>query len=109
MQPHAIDYGVSADKYWDKSFEEIILTAESEKRKRIASLKQEATFDYKLAQLIMFAFNDPKKMPKQSAHYAFIDEAEKEKKDNQPKKQGWEIMKEQMMHRAIKAKQKGGG
>lgn len=114
MQPSAIDYGTPAETYWGLTLEEIILNADSGKRRRIADLKEKVMLDHKLAQLNSYAFNDPKKMPKIQDHYSFMKELEEEKLKqvapndqlSVPKKSNWELHKEMMMRQslAIKAK-----
>lgn len=114
MQPRAIDYGVAAESYWELTLEEIMLTSESAKRIRIADLKEKVMFEYKMAQLNAYAFNEPKKMPKPNDHYPFLkeiqnNEAKEVAPNNQPsipQKTNWELHKEMMMRQAQAIKTK---
>lgn len=116
MEPAAIDYGIPATDYWMMTFGEVMAQVESNKRKRETELKEKAMFDYKAAQLSMYAFNDPSKMPTAEKHYPYLANEKVQEIENQiPDLEDWQsdkaLMMQQMM--AIKAtrerRQRNGG
>ena len=71
MEPLAIEWGIPSDKYWELTFNEIMMQVTANKKNYERQLKEKAMFDYNQAQLFGFAFNDPSKMPKFNDMYSF--------------------------------------
>lgn len=105
MEPIAIDYGILATDYWMMTFGEIMTQVESNKRKRETELKEKAMFDYKAAQLNMYAFNDPSKMPTAEKHYPYlVNKKVKEIEQEAPGADDWQSDKALMMQQAMQIK-----
>lgn len=105
MEPAAIDYGIPATDYWMMTFGEIMSQVESNKRKRETELKEKAMFDYKAAQLNMYAFNDPSKMPTAEKHYPYlVDEKVRKVVQPAPDPDNWQSDKALMMQQAMQIK-----
>lgn len=105
MEPKAIDFGIPATEFWMMTFGEVMSQIESNQRKRELELKEKAMFDYKSAQLNMYAFNDPSKMPTAEKHYPFLVDKEI-KKIIQPELdlEDWQSDKSLMMQQAMQIK-----
>ena len=105
MEPIAIDYGILATDYWMMTFGEIMTQVESNKRKRETELKEKAMFDYKAAQLNMYAFNDPSKMPTAEKHYPYlVGNKLKEIEPEAQEEDDWQSDKALMMQQAMQIK-----
>lgn len=63
MEIPAIELGIASDAYWEMTFDEIMVQVLANKNNRERELKEKAMFDYNQAQLMMYAVNDPSKMP----------------------------------------------
>lgn len=74
MELQAIELGIPADKYWSMSFDEIMLQCSANKKIKEREHKEKASFDYNMIQGMMYAFNDPKNMPKAEKLYPILDE-----------------------------------
>jgi len=74
MELQAIELGIPADKYWSMTFDEIMLQCSANKKAKEREIKEKAMFDYNLMQGMMFAFNDPKNMPKAEKMYPMLEE-----------------------------------
>lgn len=72
MYEPALEIGISANDFWDMTFEEIMLEVNARQRIKKNSLRERATFDYNMAQMMVYAVNDPKKMPKIDELYPFM-------------------------------------
>lgn len=71
MYPLAVEKGIPSDAFWGLTLEELNIQIEANQRinEREALLK--ANFDYRLAQMMAYAFNSPEKMPDFDKVYAF--------------------------------------
>lgn len=98
MYPLAVEQGIPADEYWTMTYEEILVQVEANKKKREAELREKAQFDYRMGQLMVYAFNDPKKMPEIEKMYPFIKSEEPEELSEEEKKHH-EMLKEQELMR----------
>lgn len=74
MELQAIELGIPADKYWSMSFDEIMLQCSANKKIKEREHKEKASFDYNMIQGMMYAFNDPKNMPKAEKLYPMLAE-----------------------------------
>lgn len=83
MELQAIELGIPADKYWSMSFDEIMLQCSANKKVKEREQKEKASFDYNMIQGMMYAFNDPKNMPKAEKLYPML--AEEESVKEKPK------------------------
>jgi hypothetical protein len=63
MYLECVKVGIPADKYWHLSFGELMVELEAVQWRRENEQKTSASEDIRLAQLISYAFNDPKNMP----------------------------------------------
>lgn len=79
MELQAIELGIPADKYWSMTFDEIMLQCSANKKMKEREIKEKAMFDYNMIQGMMFAFNDPKNMPKAEKLYPMLEEKQKVK------------------------------
>lgn len=86
MEPQAIELGISSTDYWNMTFKEIMLQCEAYKKIRERETKEKAAFDYNMIQGMMFAFNDPKNMPKAEKLYPVLAEEKEEVKKVEPQK-----------------------
>lgn len=86
MEPQAIELGIPADKYWSMTFDEIMLQCSANKKAKEREVKEKAAFDYNMIQGMMFAFNDPKNMPKAEKLYPVLAEEKEEVKKVEPQK-----------------------
>lgn len=82
MEPQAIEVGILATDYWSMTFNEIMLQCQAFKKIKEREIKEKAMLDYNLIQGMMFAFNDPKNMPKAEKLYPMLAE---EKENVEPK------------------------
>lgn len=71
MYPLAVRAGIPADEYWTKTLEEILVQVEQNKEKEKEELKIKANLDYRMAQLMSYALNDPQAMPEFGKVYPF--------------------------------------
>lgn len=76
MYPIAVKEGIPSDEYWDKTLEEILVQVEANREKEKDELKVKANLDYRTAQLMMYAVNDPQSMPEFEKVYPFASESE---------------------------------
>lgn len=104
MYPKAVEAGIPADRFWFMTYEEIIVQAEANQKKRHRELEEQALLDYKATQLNAYAFNNPKKMPKFEAYYNF-NQQETVENDTENQQQNWQVMKARMMERAAMIKE----
>lgn len=74
MYPLAVQNGIPSDEYWGLTLEEILIQVEANQKIREADVKQQAHMDYRMAQLVTFAFNDPEKLPKFELAYPFAND-----------------------------------
>ncbi|MDR2834266.1 MAG: hypothetical protein LBV67_11175 [Streptococcaceae bacterium] len=72
MYLDCVKLGIPAEEYWSYTFEELMIELEAIQYRREAELKEKATFDYRLVELIGFAVNDPQKMPKRGEAYEIL-------------------------------------
>ncbi|WEG74419.1 hypothetical protein [Vagococcus intermedius] len=72
IYPLAVVCGISSSDYWDMTYKEILEQCEAFKQNQNVRFKERATFDYRLANLLSYAFNDPSKMPKLEEVYPFM-------------------------------------
>lgn len=72
MELPSIEWGISSDEYWSMTFNEIMTQNQANKTKHERELREKAMFDYKQSQLMMYAFNDPSKMPDLEKMYPFL-------------------------------------
>lgn len=97
MYPLAVENGIQADVFWSLLFVEIMTQIEANRKNHEVATKEKAMFDYKQAQLIMYAVNDPKKFPAMDKIYPVFNE-EKESEAQvltEPEKQIQEMTKDQ--------------
>lgn len=100
----AVQNGIPSDEYWSKTFEEIIIQVNANQRNKEDELKQEANLNYRLAQLMAYAMNDPSKMPSFESIYPFASEAkEMTEEDIKTKEMQDDQQYMMMMAQAIKA------
>lgn len=74
MKLPAIESGIPADVYWTLTLDELFNQVEANHNRNLANLKQQAHMDYRMAQSMVYAFNDPSKMPSFEEQYAFAKE-----------------------------------
>lgn len=74
MEPLAVESGILATDYWDMTLNEIMLQCSANKKIKEREIKEKAMFDYNMIQGMMFAFNDPKNMPKAEKLYPMLEE-----------------------------------
>lgn len=79
MEPHAIVMGISSIDYWSMTLNEIMIQSQAYKNAKEREVKEKAMFDYNMIQGMMFAFNDPKNMPKAEKLYPMLEEKQKVK------------------------------
>lgn len=101
MYPKAVELGIDADRFWEMTYDEIIVQAEANKKIKEREVKEKAMLDYKAAQLQAYAFNDPKKMPKFEAHYQFAEQKPMNEENVKCGQQDWRLMKARMQERAM--------
>lgn len=77
MYPIAVKEGIPSDEYWNKTLEEILVQVEANREKESDGLKTKANMDYRMAQLMMYAVNDPQSMPDFEKVYPFASDAKK--------------------------------
>lgn len=100
----AVQNGIPSDEYWSKTFEEIIIQVNANQRNKEDELKQEANLNYRLAQLMAYAMNDPSKMPSFEAIYPFASEVKEMTEEEMKMKEMQEDQQYMMMMaQAIKA------
>ena len=80
MEPQAIESGILATDYWSMTFDEIMLQCSANKKAKEREIKEKAMFDYNMIQGMMFAFNDPKNMPRAEKLYPMLEEKKEEVK-----------------------------
>lgn len=97
MYPLAVENGIQADVYWSLLFVEIMTQIEANRKIHEVATKEKAMFDYKQAQLIMYAVNDPKKFPAMDKIYPVFNEETESKAEmlSEPEKQIQEMNKDQ--------------
>lgn len=97
----AVQSGIDADRFWKLDFGEIMVQIIANNRKRMDDMRLRAMMDHKQAELMMFAFNDPSKMPKVEDIYPFV-------KDTAPKQvepvSDWQQDQMELMKQAQKIK-----
>lgn len=76
MYPMAVKSGIPSDEYWNKTLEEILVQVEQNREREKDELKAKANLDYRMAQLMSYALNDPQAMPDFDKAYPFMDELE---------------------------------
>lgn len=81
MEQVAVGWGIPSTDYWSMTFGEIMVQIVANKQRMEIERKEKAMFDYQQAQLMMYAFNDPKKFPKATDVYSFLGEKEKQESD----------------------------
>lgn len=79
MEPHAIEMGISSIDYWSMTLNEIMIQSQAYKNAKEREVKEKAMFDYNMIQGMIFAFNDPKNMPKAEKLYPMLEEKQKVK------------------------------
>ncbi|MGX7025874.1 hypothetical protein [Vagococcus hydrophili] len=83
MEIQAIEIGIPATDYWSMTFDEIMIQCSANKKIKERDIKEKAMLDYSLIQGILYAFNDPKNMPKAEKLYPILDE-QKQVENKQP-------------------------
>lgn len=76
MYPIAVKQGIASDEYWEKTLEEILVQVEANREKESDGLKIKANLDYRMAQMMMYAVNDPQAMPEFEKIYPFASDEE---------------------------------
>lgn len=74
MYEPALEIGIPSNDFWDMTFEEIMTEVNVRQKIKKNALRERATFDYNIAQMMVYAVNDPKKMPKIDELYPFMKE-----------------------------------
>lgn len=104
MYPIAVKQGIPADDYWNKTLEEILIQVEQNREKEKDELMAKANLDYRMAQLMSYAMNDPQSMPDFEKVYPFASDSNYKTEEDQAME---EIQREQqymvMMSEQIKA------
>lgn len=72
MEETAIENGILASDYWYLTFGEILDQVKVNQKIRFNKLREQADMDYRMAQLMAYAMNDPSKMPKFDEAYPFL-------------------------------------
>lgn len=100
----AVQNGIPSDEYWSKTFEEIIVQVDANQRIKEEDIKQEANLNYRLAQLMAYAMNEPSKMPSFESAYPFAGKVEEITEEERLVKEMEEDQQRMMiMAQAIKA------
>lgn len=76
MYPQAVEAGIPSTEYWGMTLEEIMIQVQANKKIKENELREKALFDYSQQRLAVFAFNDPKHMPKFEEAYPFLKQIE---------------------------------
>lgn len=79
LEPIALESGITVERYWSLTLNEIFAQLFANKAKHDVELKERAMMDYQLAQGLSYAFNNPQKMPKPEKLYPFLKEEEEQK------------------------------
>lgn len=74
MYPIAVKAGIPSDEFWGKTLEEILVQVEQNREKEKEELMAKANLDYRMAQLMSYAMNDPQAMPDFEKVYPFASE-----------------------------------
>lgn len=75
MYPIAVKGGIPSDEYWNKTLEEILTQVEANRERETDDLKVKANMDYRMAQMMMYAVNEPKSMPAFEKIYPFASDS----------------------------------
>lgn len=76
MYPLAVQKGIPSDEYWNMTLEEILVQVDANQFNQEQSAMEKALFDYKMAQMLVYAFNEPKEMPSFENAYPFVNQKE---------------------------------
>ncbi|SKA15787.1 hypothetical protein SAMN02745116_02620 [Pilibacter termitis] len=106
MYADAVKLGINSVNYWDYTWEELMLELESLRFQQETKLKEHALFDYRLAQLISFAVNDPKNIPTKEEAYPILEVPEEVKRLEEQKQNEQNLL---AFFQQLKLDDKGGG
>ena len=101
MEPQAVELGIASTDYWGMTFNEIMLQCQAFKSIREREIKEKASFDYNLVQGMMFAFNDPKNMPKAEKLYPMLSEEKEDVETKQVEQQPYNADSDQALFMEI--------
>lgn len=71
MYPLAVERGIPSDEFWSLTLEELNVQVEANQRVQEKETVLKANLDYRLAQMMSYAFNSPDKMPDFEKAYPF--------------------------------------
>lgn len=107
MEPLALENGIPKNDFWEMTLIEVLSRVELHQEKKRQNMTEQAQMDYKMAQLMAYAMNEPGKMPSFEEMYPFVSQ-QKENIVSEEEKAQQEMRKEQqymmMMARAFAAK-----
>ena len=99
MYEPAVENGIPAQDFWSMTLEEILVQVEANQNRQLANLKQQASMDYRLSQAMIYAVNDPSKMPTFDTLYEFAkEELTEEEKAEQQAIQERQMFMQQLMN-----------
>lgn len=72
----AVENGIASDQFWGMTLEEILVQSHANQTIKEKDTKLQANMDYRMAQLMTYAFNKPESMPKFNEMYPFDEDEE---------------------------------
>lgn len=74
MYPLAVENGIPSDEFWGLTLEEINVQVEANQRVQEKETMLKANLDYRMVQMMAYAFNSPEKMPEFEKAYPFANQ-----------------------------------